>query len=54
MFQVITTTGAHVADVTGFQTARETARSLSRADSGRYGITAYGRTEWFSNGMSEG
>lgn len=54
MFQVITTTGAPVADVSGYQAARETARALSRADSGRYGITAYGHTEWFGNGISEG
>jgi hypothetical protein len=54
MFQVITTSGSHVADVSGYHEARETARALSRADSGRYGITAYGHTEWFGNGMSEG
>lgn len=54
MFEVITATGRHVADVSGYQAARETARAPSRADSGRYGITAYGQTEWFGNGMSEG
>jgi hypothetical protein len=54
MFTVISTTRATVATVSRYQDARETARALSRADSGRYGVIACGQTEWFGNGVSEG